>query len=64
MNHETAAIPVVLIVDDDAQTRLLVTETLEQRGIWIENNNPGQDSARVQRRGTDYEHKLARSFGS
>jgi CheY-like chemotaxis protein len=47
MNHETAATPVVLIVDDDAQTRLLVTETLEPEGFAIEeaaSGNAGLDA--------------------
>lgn len=36
MNHEADDMPVVLIVDDDAQTRLLVTEALEPEGFGIE----------------------------
>ena len=42
MNQETAALPVVLIVDDDAQTRLLVTETLEPEGFAIEEAASGK----------------------
>jgi diguanylate cyclase (GGDEF)-like protein/PAS domain S-box-containing protein len=36
MNQEADDIPVVLVVDDDAQTRLLVTEALEPEGFGIE----------------------------
>jgi len=36
MSRDTDDMPVVLIVDDDAQTRLLVTETLEPEGFGIE----------------------------
>jgi diguanylate cyclase (GGDEF)-like protein len=36
MNHDTDHMPVVLVVDDDAQTRLLVTETLEPEGFRVE----------------------------
>ena len=42
MNQETAALPIVLIVDDDAQTRLLVTETLEPEGFVIEEAASGK----------------------
>lgn len=36
MNDKTDNMPVVLIVDDDEQTRLLVTETLETEGFTVE----------------------------
>ena len=42
MKHETAAMPVVLIVDDDTQTRLMVAETLEPEGLRIEEAASGK----------------------
>ena len=42
MNHETDDVPVVLVVDDDAQTRLLVTETLEPEGFRVEEAASGE----------------------
>ncbi|WP_407970542.1 EAL domain-containing protein [Burkholderia pyrrocinia] len=36
MNEENADAPVILIVDDDAMTRLLVVETLEPEGFRVE----------------------------
>ena len=42
MNQETAAMPVVLIVDDDAQTRLLVTETLSNAAFGSKTTTRGE----------------------
>ncbi|MBR8256349.1 EAL domain-containing protein [Burkholderia ambifaria] len=36
MNHEHADLPAILIIDDDAMTRLLVVETLEPDGFRVE----------------------------
>jgi CheY-like chemotaxis protein len=36
MNEETKDLPLVLIVDDDAMTRMLVVEALEPEGFRVE----------------------------
>jgi len=50
MNHEDEGTPVVLIIDDDAQTRLLVTETLEPEGFDIEEAASGNAGLEAFRR--------------
>jgi CheY-like chemotaxis protein len=54
MNTKTAAGPVVLVVDDDAMTRILVIEALEPEGIQIEEAASGAEGIDAfQRRNPD-----------
>jgi diguanylate cyclase (GGDEF)-like protein len=50
MSKETSKLPVVLIVDDDEMTRLLVTETLEPQGFVVEEASSGEEGLDVFRR--------------
>ncbi len=50
MNDETRESPIVLIIDDDAMTRMLVIEALEPEGFQIEEAASGAEGIEIFRR--------------